>query len=366
MNTYIPIDDNIKDFFKFSPDEKNKIIRLGLLLYQDGIEKIQFWNDNDWNDKFNLMKKQLNDKINTSQNIYEQYISDSQIREKKLIEEIKYNEQLRYQNDIEHLTNTNYSLSEKYTSLLNNMQNLHNDFDNKLNKRLLENRQFYEDKLSRLESKLEDVRKEYEHNILSHNTRNNNSTIKGQEGEEFVFAQLNMMFPKAEIEDTHHTPGRGDFILREDNLVMMVETKNYTKNVQKSEIDKFYRDIDNTANSDIHCAIFVSLNTGICCKNDFEFEVRNLIPILFIHNLNDNFSNIILAVKFFKLITNKSKIDFTNQDIIDNFKNLSTNIKRNFNKQKNKLDKFHTEQISLISDQELRIIELYNLVNIKL
>lgn len=366
MNINIPTDDNIKDFFTFSTDDKIKIIRLGLLFYQEGMEKLQFWNDNEWEDKYNYMKKQLNDEITISQNLYQRYISESKIREKNLIEEIKQNEHFRLQNEIEHLTNNNYLLSDKNSSLLNEMQNLHNDFDNKLNKRLLENRQFYEDKLSHLETKLEDVRKEYEHNILSHNTRNNNSSIKGQQGEEFVFAQLNMMFPKAEIEDTHHTPGRGDFILREDDLVMMVETKNYTKNVQKSEIDKFYRDIDNTANSDIHCAIFVSLNTGICCKNDFEFEVRNMIPILFIHNLNDNFSNIILAVKFFKLITKKSYIDFTNQDIIDNFKNLSTNIKRNFNKQKNRLDKYHTEQISLISEQELRIVELYNLINIKL
>ena len=55
---------------------------------------------------------------------------------------------------------------------------------------------------------------------------------------------------------------------------MMVDAKNYSRNVQKAEIDKFYRDIDSPANSDIQCAAFVSLKTGIAGKADFERNDR--------------------------------------------------------------------------------------------
>ena len=39
-------------------------------------------------------------------------------------------------------------------------------------------------------------------------------------------------------------------------------------------------------------------------------------------------------------------------------------IKRNFNKQKSKLDKYH-EQSDLIIDQELNIVNLYKVLNLK-
>ena len=73
------------------------------------------------------------------------------------------------------------------------------------------------------------------------------------------------------------------------------EAKNYSRNVQKAEIDKFYRDIDSAANSDVQCAVFVSLKTGISSRDDFELEVRNGKPIIFMHSLEDNFMNILLA-----------------------------------------------------------------------
>ena len=96
-----------------------------------------------------------------------------------------------------------------------------------------------------------------------------------------------MLFPTYDIQDTHSQPGRGDFILNDGNeFTMMIENKNYRRNVQKSEIDKFYRDIDNPANNDIKCALFISLSSGIATKNDFQFEIRNMIPIIFLHNIN--------------------------------------------------------------------------------
>ena len=178
-----------------------------------------------------------------------------------------------------------------------------------------------------------------------------------------------MLFPKAEIEDTHNEPHRGDFIMRENigklEMIMMIETKNYKNNVQKSEIDKFYRDIDNPANNDIQCAVLISLTCGICSKEDFQFESRNGRPILFIHNLNKNFDKLKLAVLMFKAIIQDESIDLNNKAIIDRFKTLGSVIKRNFKNQKTKLDKFYSEQNELIAGQQENIIELYTNMKVK-
>ena len=110
----------------------------------------------------------------------------------------------------------------------------------------------------------------------------------------------------------------------------MVENKNYSKNVQKSEIDKFYRDLERESNNDIQYAVFVSMNTGICNRDDFAFEVRNGKPIIFIHKK--------------RLRIFSKNIDLSDKDVICGFKNVSTNVKRNFNKQKSILDKFIAKQ----------------------
>ena len=90
-----------------------------------------------------------------------------------------------------------------------------------------------------------------------------------------MFQTLNLLFPKNTIEDTHTEAGRGDFIMTEGEFVMMLEIKNYTGNVNKTEIDKFYRDVKSENNHDITCAVFIRLRTGIANKPDFEFEVVN-------------------------------------------------------------------------------------------
>ena len=194
--------------------------------------------------------------------------------------------------------------------------------------------------------------------------RTNNSTFKGQDGESFIDKQLNLMYPKAEVTDTSQEPGRGDFIFKEGDFVCMVENKNYSKNVQKSEIDKFYRDLERESNNDIQCAVFVSMNTGICNRDDFAFEVRNGKPIIFIHKLRDNVHSLKMAINFFKNILSLKDIDLTDKDVICGFKNISTNVKRNFNKQKSILDKFHSEAVDGLAKIEGQMSDLYKLVNL--
>ena len=190
-----------------------------------------------------------------------------------------------------------------------------------------------------------------------------NSTILGQDGENYTFCELNKTFPSAEIEDCRKQSGRGDFILTEGDFVMMIECKNYKKNVLKPEVQKFYRDVDN--NNDIKCAVLVSLKSGICAKSDFQFEVRDGKPILFLHNVSENIDNLHLAVRFFKLIISNEGIDLQNKEMLAKIKNIVPTIKRYFRSQKKMLNKFNKDMAKGISNMETQIIDLLSLISIK-
>ena len=193
-----------------------------------------------------------------------------------------------------------------------------------------------------------------------------NSTLKGQNGEEQIFKQLNLLFPSAEVIDTHNESNRGDFIVKLDNIVFMEENKNYTTNVPKAEIDKFYRDLDNDGNNDIQCAVFVSMSSGICARDDFEFEVRNNKPILFLHKLSSNFNNLKLAFKFFKLIINQKNIDITNIETEVLFRNIASDIKYNLRSLRKNLDKYYDQQKKAIQENQEIFLDIYKTMHLPL
>jgi hypothetical protein len=190
-----------------------------------------------------------------------------------------------------------------------------------------------------------------------------NSTILGQDGENYTFCELNKAFPSAEIEDCRKQSGRGDFILTDNDFVMMIECKNYKKNVLKPEVEKFYRDVDN--NNDIKCAVLVSLKSGICAKPDFHFEVRDGKPVLFLHKVATNIDNLLLAVRFFKLIMSNEGFDLANKEMLEKIKNLAPPIKRFFRNQRKSLDKFKKNMDDAFLIHEQQIIELFSLISIK-
>ena len=361
IELYIPDDPTISQFHSLSGKEKIRVIRLGLTFLEGGTQKLQCWENDQWETQLKDIKAShesektaLLEQTEIAQAQFRDYQRASKLRQETLIDEVRGAEQERAKEDLGRLKMSNSELTSRVEKLLADLQSTHTALDTKYNQRLIDARDFYEGKLTVLQEKFDTLV-----------ARGQNSTLKGQEGEEYVFGKLNMLFPLAEIEDSHKIPARGDFIMRQEGFTMMIETKNYSKNVQKSEVDKFYRDIDNPANTDVQCAVFVSLHTGICCKEDFAFEIRNMIPILFIHNLHANFTNLILAVKFFKLIIDQTGLDLSDKAVIDAFKNLASTLKRNFAKQRSKLDRFHTDQTALLAEQECKIAELYQLAKLR-
>ena len=146
----------------------------------------------------------------------------------------------------------------------------------------------------------------------------NNSYKKGKEGENELESSLAKVLPTAKIEDTRNIAKRGDFIVETQSCKLMVESKNFKTNVNKTNITKFYRDVEEA--QDIDGALLLSLYSGIAKKKHLSVEIVNNKPIIFIHKALADPNSILLAVNMVEQIK-KQNICFTN-NFAESYNNL--------------------------------------------
>jgi hypothetical protein len=150
-----------------------------------------------------------------------------------------------------------------------------------------------------------------------------NGSTKGKISENIVFNILNTLYPSAqEIEYVGDKKETGDIMLvRENKPTILVENKNWEKIVSKEEVKKFIHDVE-TQNC---CGIFLSQNTGIANKRNFEITIHNSKHILlFMHEVNYDAEKIKLGIEIidhFKetldKFDDKSDTDTIDKDTLD-------------------------------------------------
>ena len=141
-----------------------------------------------------------------------------------------------------------------------------------------------------------------------------NSSFKGQFGENQLESVLNQMFPSSEIINTTGIKASCDFKLNRSNLSsILIETKNYDRNVTLDEVKKFIRDIEEHK---LH-GIFLSQHSGITSKQNFHIDVKGSNVLVYVHNVDYNPNTIKIAIDIIDNLSQKlSQIqDNTNDDI---------------------------------------------------
>lgn len=201
--------------------------------------------------------------------------------------------------------------------------------------------------------------------VREHFDRQKNSTNKGADSEDKVLNGLYSTFPDCQITKTTGIAKAGDFLIeRSNNTPIMIENKDYSRNVPKDEIEKFIRDIDHQGCN----GILISQTTGISRKKNYQIDIHNGHILVFIHCLNYDFDKIRLAIE---------TIDHLSQALINysNNKNelkLSSETLKQINKeyltfitQKNglsdSLKKYNRDMTKLIND--LQFPELSNMLS---
>ncbi len=374
----IPIIKDSKLYKKISDLCKNdmlKVIELGLIAFENTNNQQHRWDNNEFNERFEKMEQDHNSIIREITEKYKKQIDekDKLLREKtvffdnkkqEMYKEIKSTTELQYKESMEFKNNQikelKKELSDKKQKENDNLKNWTDCERFRQEKRDREHKKEMEELRSKYDEKLDNLNKI----VQSIQMVQGNSSLKGQVGENKMFNTLTMLFPKNEIEDTHTTPNRGDFIihLQEDKKIL-IDNKDYKNNVPKKEIDKFYQDME--TNADIHGGVLMSNACGIAKKDDFSIEFVSGKPIIYLHNTNNNEWKIQSAIDMISSIIQCKGIDFSNVEISKKIKDYASTIKRKIAKIRRDLKKHEETMISTILDIENTLKNVFITTNTK-
>ena len=376
LELYLEPTEKNKVFKSLNDSDKNLVIELGLELMQKGMKNIQLLKNKEWQHKLTQVEENKNNIIKTLNQSIEKLLetqtkkntehkSDIEIIKQDLKEKYK----LIYSTQIIELTQKNSMYNQQITTEKNKVWELRDSFHKTFNEKLDIVRSEKDQLREQHQDKMEELRKVYESQLererekyLTVQKRKENSTLLGQDGEEFTYHTLNRLFPKSEVIDTHTEKESGDFRLIHNYMTILFEVKNYSSNVLKKEIVKFRRDME--CQSEAKGGVFISLKSGISAHEDFGLEVSNGKPIIFLTYTKDNMQKIKLAVKIIEIIV-KENIDLTKEEIIGGLKKLIPVIKRRWNGMKSTLGNFKKKMDENILEQESNVIELIKIIGMK-
>jgi hypothetical protein len=208
-------------------------------------------------------------------------------------------------------------------------------------------------------------------------TSNKSSISLGDSGEQIFenLADTFKDFVNFKIENKAKQSHKGDFHLFFKDFNILVDSKNYTSNISKKEIQKIESDLN--TNGNMNYAWLVSLNTNICEYNKFPIMSKWITTddgkvkcILMINNLLDNKEprNILrqafqLCEEFYKLTRKVEKEDvelekYVERNLlykkqINNLQDRASDLRRSMNTSLNiikNIDNDLLEMLSNISD----------------
>uniref|UniRef100_A0A6C0ET76 SAP domain-containing protein n=1 Tax=viral metagenome TaxID=1070528 RepID=A0A6C0ET76_9ZZZZ len=132
------------------------------------------------------------------------------------------------------------------------------------------------------------------------------ASTKGKVSENILSSILQKMYPSGDIQFVGTTKESGDFILKRDNKpTILIENKNWERNVIQEEVKKFLRDIELNK----CCGLFLSQNTGVANKQNYEINIHDGNVLVYIHYVNNDPEKIKIGI-----------------DIIDHFKEMLSEL----------------------------------------
>ena len=166
-----------------------------------------------------------------------------------------------------------------------------------------------------------------------------NSSSKGKMSENILFHLLHSLYPCSQIDSVGGQKETGDIILmRKERPTILIENKDYGKNVGQEEVKKFIRDIE-IQNC---CGLFLSQNYGIANKENFEINIHNGNVLLYVHQANNDPETIRIAIDIidhFKIKLDEIKVDTNGEE------NISKEILDDINRE---YQNFFTQKVAMI------------------
>jgi len=361
------------EFIKLNDDVKVKWLKIAKEMYSKSIETVQCMTDENHKQTIEVLNQKYNNKKNELEISLEgerelrRKMEDKHITNLKSIERsVSEKTKILYTEKIDTLKNDISTLIERLEKKDIAINKIREKQYDEIDSKRKELERIWMERLENLrkekDNKIEEERKKIDNYII----RQQNSSLVGADGEEICLSNLTVLFPAAKIEDTHAEAGRGDFFFSYNDINLMIENKNYSRNVPKKEIDKFYRDIEN--NSDIQGGILCSQKSGIANREDFCIEICKGKPIIMLHQTNSNTNKIKIAIELLMGII-KTNIDFNKKETIDAVKISAKFIRQKFNRIRKEMSDHQRKMMVLLFGEgieaEIRKILFYYGVDFK-
>jgi hypothetical protein len=187
--------------------------------------------------------------------------------------------------------------------------------------------------------------------LLTFLNKYKSSSTKGSQSENMLNNILTKEYTTAELIRKTNQTGQGDFILkRKDKTPILFENKEYNCNVNKDEVDKFIRDIDNTE----YHGLFISQHSGIVGKDNYQIDIHNKNILIYIHNCKYDITKINLALNVIDIIHDKL-INITNNDLT-----ISTEVLKDINNEFQQLINTKDKLLNNLKDYYKKTIENCN------
>jgi len=369
LDVYMEPNNNNKRFKSLNDSHKNLVVSLGLKMMDKGMKEVQLWKNDEWQEKIRNIEHEknkeidrLNDVIDIKTQKFDDFIEEHKTNINVIKKQVQEQAKSIYESKIKALEERLDQQLETIEKEKEAQWSLKEDFHNQLSNKIDLIRREEEEKRTSLRKNYDSLLEKEREKYLEFSKRQENSTLLGQDGENFTYHKLNMLFPKSDVIDTHDQKQCGDFKLVYKNLPLLLEVKNYKGNVLKKEILKFKRDME--YQSEMKGGIFISLKSGISARDDFQMEVYDGKPVLFLTYVKDNMEKIRLAVKFIETLV-KENIDLKNEEIAGGLKKLIPVIKRKWNTLKGTLENFKNKMSRDLLEQESNIIEIFKIIGMK-
>lgn len=339
-----------------------KVLELGIIAYNSCENQTLRWNNSEFSKKIEKIQNEYNENIRHQKNKYEKTIQDKEslihsINENnknlktQIHQELKYSFELQYKDKLEFTQRKYDDLIIEHRNLKKNIEDKQTIWNEKERERISRINENHKVEVIHLREKYEKKLEELNKVVQSIHMVKENSSLKGQIGENKMFTALTIFYPKCTIEDTHKEPNRGDFIIETVNdKKILIDNKDYKGNVPKKEIDKFKSDIEN--NADVHGGALLSNCSGVAKRDDFEIEIIKGKPVIYLCNTNSNKQKIKSGIDIILSIINTEHIDFSDPEIHKKIKGYSSEIKRKISQIRRYLKKHEENMLSSVLDIE--------------
>ena len=137
-----------------------------------------------------------------------------------------------------------------------------------------------------------------------------NSSRKGRLSEDLCIQRLIQNYPSWDISDVTYIGHEGDCRAKTPFGEILYEFKSYDTNVNREQLNKFYKDLETTG---IKYGIFVSNTSGIVGKKDLEWEIINKDTlVIYISNTGFNGQGCIMATELLIALIENNIMDREN------------------------------------------------------